>query len=72
MMISRSISEKEVAKEPFLVVNKTGLPVTLCLGEHQHYSFSVSDHAHSDYAHQVSHTINTYKTILATHWAIES
>ena len=54
-MIFRSISEKEVAKEPFLVVNMTGLPVTLCLGEHQHYSFSVSDHAHSDQAHQVSH-----------------
>ena len=62
-MIFRSISEKEVAKEPFLVVNKTGLPVTLCLGEHQHYSFSVSDHAHSGHAHQVI-------TTLASHWSI--
>ena len=33
---------------------RTSLPVTLCLGEHQHYSFSVSDNAHSDQAHQVS------------------
>ena len=31
-MIFRSISEKEVAKEPFLVVNKTGeLPLADCV-----------------------------------------
>ena len=39
----RLISEKEVAREPFLVVNRTGLAVTLVLGEHKNYSFSVSD-----------------------------
>ena len=37
-----------------------GLPVTLCLGEHQHYSFSASDHAHSGHAHQVKRLIGQY------------
>ena len=35
-------AKKEASKEPFLVVNKVGLPVTLVLGDHKNYSFSVT------------------------------
>ena len=35
-----------MSKEPFIVVNKIGLPVTLVLGDHKNYSFSITDQSH--------------------------
>ena len=59
----RSISEKEVTKEPFIVVNKTGHPVTLMLGEHRTYSFSLTDQQ------QVARQVGLFKLIFFNRFA---